>query len=1486
MNNQCLFCDIQTVRPCCNQCQMKCRSELFVHLLSISGKIVAHSNYYNQIKLLCDRIRTIEWLITPFQFEPLEHFDSSVHKIDRQANVYLLRADPDVRDLFPVKTESDDSSLYHSIACLDSSKTITASELRIRTLLELIQNGQQYSERLAHIIGPLDEAIRRISRNYTFSELIQYRSELDAINTTFDFDPVGLPFNTIHIFWTHTQNEVEARQSNGSNWSPNHFVPLLLSSNSSHDWTASSPNYNNFLESTKSISSGSDLNKNLSAHSLLRGKQGHTSVVEQHPDNQRAAARVRMAAKGSVATPEQIEKELEASRNRMALKHGTSTSEETERERNASRERMAYMRSMDTTEKMEKQRKIDRERMTLKRAASSSEQIERQRVTTRERTAPKRFMSITDEVQQKQLSVSNRMVQHESTARCEATENAETLTHERTIFERNVSVPEDIQNQDSTVIEYATSKRLAVTPEQIRKRQEVDRERKASRRAAATPEQAENDRVAARERMASKRRSIVLAELADNSLLHEQLCDEVSNEDDNDPIILDLVQKHRIFGRTKNNEPRDEWFKPVSSDLKMKCLKNFIKHMSMDFLAEEICGICNIRCYKRDMHCVPIQKIPSVHVLKAHDALHDILLKTQLVRKACTKTYVQEGFDTASKTFTKTKDADTCGNSSLTTPSSIYENGVVFYERGLQHGSKNDRRQATRCNICQECWSYLKKEKIPKFSPANKVWIGEVPQELQNLTIPEQRLISLYRYNSCIVKLQSSFHSMETAQSALRGNCISFPQNVVNIAESLPLTLDQLCESLKIIFIGTQLPEKIRVKSILTVRKKKILNALQWLRQNNPLYRNIMINSSSIDHLPDDDVPECLWKTMEVSNNIEHSDQERANYVPDPLQEAQKSRDNVTVTLTTSAVVDVNAVSVSCEDVTKCLLEKIRMETKDKTATADAIEQNDQDTVYMIPRGHKPASEYLNPDLLMGMFPTLFPYGRGALEDSSRPDKISLLEHIRYLLSLENRRFQKNDSFIFIVFNILQSRTVCFHAQLMTTRPYFQQSAHKLETLTSNDVATALANISKQSNSSVDDPRVNVLMKHIKAVGGRVMGSCHSRSALRTKIHALCFYLGLPSLFVIINPADIHSPVALYFSGIDLNLDNILVEDMRTTYERAHIIAGHPVAAAKFFNVLIKNILKFLVLCGIVGPTSAYFGTVESQGRGSLHLHPLIWLGHDFTPAQLKEKIQDSEFRAKLLSYIEDVVKEDRDLFQDKTKDQSTKTTAVATNNSIQKTINANPASLPIPNPDSVNFVETFHEYVKKLVETVNIHKHSTTCYKYSKAKSDATKKCRMRMPRALVAASNIDPITGEIVMRRSHPWINNFNEWVITACQSNMDIKFIWSGSDAKALVYYITDYVTKSSLSFYDMFALAQEGVKSVEQRETKTVSENIIEKSRKLVLRCYNMIASHQEVSGVQVASYLMNYGDHYTTHTFQNLFLISIEHYLQIELNKER
>jgi hypothetical protein len=203
---------------------------------------------------------------------------------------------------------------------------------------------------------------------------------------------------------------------------------------------------------------------------------------------------------------------------------------------------------------------------------------------------------------------------------------------------------------------------------------------------------------------------------------------------------------------------------------------------------------------------------------------------------------------------------------------------------------------------------------------------------------------------------------------------------------------------------------------------------------------------------------------------------------------------------------------------------------------------------------------------------------------------------------------------------------------------------------------------------------------------------------------------------------------------------------------------------------------------------------------------------------------------------------------------------------------------MPTPNPSMPNFECNFKKDVVELVCTNNMHKHTATCYKYSKKSDNPI--CRMRMPRKTENESSINVETGEIKLKRLHETINNFNEYIISACRSNMDIKYIFSGSDAKAVVYYVTDYVTKSSLSFHDTFSLMLKAVQSFEKQKLHiNPAMNAEEKSRRLVLRCYNTLASQQELSGVQVASYLMGWPDHYTTHGFVNLFLIGIENYLQ-------
>ncbi|CAF4371917.1 unnamed protein product, partial [Rotaria sordida] len=75
-----------------------------------------------------------------------------------------------------------------------------------------------------------------------------------------------------------------------------------------------------------------------------------------------------------------------------------------------------------------------------------------------------------------------------------------------------------------------------------------------------------------------------------------------------------------------------------------------------------------------------------------------------------------------------------------------------------------------------------------------------------------------YRHSSCVIKLFSITCDPSLAQTALKGNVITFPQNVSKIARSLPLASDELSQFIKIIFVEKSLPKKDQLRSILTVR--------------------------------------------------------------------------------------------------------------------------------------------------------------------------------------------------------------------------------------------------------------------------------------------------------------------------------------------------------------------------------------------------------------------------------------------------------------------------------------------------------------------------------------------------------------------------------------------------------------------------------------------------------------------------------------------
>jgi hypothetical protein len=60
-----------------------------------------------------------------------------------------------------------------------------------------------------------------------------------------------------------------------------------------------------------------------------------------------------------------------------------------------------------------------------------------------------------------------------------------------------------------------------------------------------------------------------------------------------------------------------------------------------------------------------------------------------------------------------------------------------------------------------------------------------------------------------------------------------------------------------------------------------------------------------------------------------------------------------------------------------------------------------------------------------------------------------------------------------------------------------------------------------------------------------------------------------------------------------------------------------------------------------------------------------------------------------------------------------------------------------------------------------------------------------------------VDPLSGALKIKKGEMWLNTFTPELTYMLRCNTDVTSLMSGTAIKAVVGYITDYVTKSGLS-----------------------------------------------------------------------------------------
>ena len=184
------------------------------------------------------------------------------------------------------------------------------------------------------------------------------------------------------------------------------------------------------------------------------------------------------------------------------------------------------------------------------------------------------------------------------------------------------------------------------------------------------------------------------------------------------------------------------------------------------------------------------------------------------------------------------------------------------------------------------------------------------------------------------------------------------------------------------------------------------------------------------------------------------------------------------------------------------------------------------------------------------------------------------------------------------------------------------------------------------------------------------------------------------------------------------------------------------------------------------------------------------------------------------------------------------------------------------------------------MVSACQKHLHSATCFKY--CKDGADKICRFGLDSAnYVPHTAVDYNTGEITYQCLDGLVNNFNASIIELVRCNMDIKFIGSGQSAKAVLYYITDYVSKSQLKMHVVYNALQAAIRKLQAPNPHMASEpdrSLKDQGRLMLRKAANAIVSMQELSAQQVALYTIRGADNYTSHTFSRLFWAPFESFI--------
>jgi hypothetical protein len=286
------------------------------------------------------------------------------------------------------------------------------------------------------------------------------------------------------------------------------------------------------------------------------------------------------------------------------------------------------------------------------------------------------------------------------------------------------------------------------------------------------------------------------------------------------------------------------------------------------------------------------------------------------------------------------------------------------------------------------------------------------------------------------------------------------------------------------------------------------------------------------------------------------------------------------------------------------------------------------------------------------VLPELFPDAGGLhpfVGRDHRKTELSAEDYVDHLLRSGDPRWREHAQFAYVAFNLLQKKRIFRSCTQQIKAKRVQALTEYLPLLTEDHIQVAINDLRNaeyqrgyHSMDDICDPDVS----------GKLDLTDHSRLHQRKQVYSRNICLGLPDLFVTINPGDAQAPLFLRLAGESLQVDTDgFWKSFPSRHQRLLLAARNPVAATLYANYAMSAFFFALLGFrpeddrdsshprGIFGEeVAAYSFHVEEQGRGTLHWHGFVWFKNRPSPPDLQRLLNDPAFRERVTQWLDTVI--------------------------------------------------------------------------------------------------------------------------------------------------------------------------------------------------------------------------------------------------------